>query len=334
MRRKRMILIWTWLIAAGLFLGLMSANIVYAAVMESEPNNTPANAQTISPGTEYTGLVKDDDSGDDEDYYRLSVKEGDFYKISVYGMEDLDEYGWKTMIVNLCTDSNTENRSTISNGDYTGTSKLFRASYTGSYYLRFWNASHTKYSFKVEKYNPKGKKVKDSDSNTYKITDNYSIELSKIASKKKTDFYISEKEYFKTIGNMEVLDYFDTEFTVSSIGAYAFKGSSIKSISIPEEVKKIGAGAFQDCRKLGTESFIMGVVISGKKVVISKNAFKGCSRLGTVRILKSASIKSIGKDAFRGTKKGIRLEVPGVNKYKKLFKKAGLKNPKYSKAYI
>ncbi|MBQ6361981.1 MAG: leucine-rich repeat domain-containing protein [Lachnospiraceae bacterium] len=334
MRSKRMIVLRAGLIMAGLFLGLLSTDTVYAAVKEVEPNNTAVKAQSIKLGTEYTGQVEDSDSGDDEDYYKIAVKEGNFYKISVYEMKDLDDYGWGTMIVSLCKDSNTEDRNTVSNGNYNKTSKLFRAAYTGSYYLKFWNTSNTKYSFKVEKYNPKGRKIKDSDSNIYKITSNFSIELSKIASKRKTDFYISEKEYFTTIDNMEVLDSYNTEFTVSSIGAYAFKGSSIKSISIPEEVKKIGAGAFQNCKKLGTESYLMGVVIRGKKVVISKNAFKGCSRLGSVRVLKSASIKSIGKNAFKGTKKGIRLEVPGVKKYKKLFKKAGLKKPKYSKAYM
>lgn len=326
---------WIFNLMACLFVTIMvSANTVYSAIGESEPNDTMAKAQTVKLGTEYTGIAEDSDSGEDEDFYRIPVKEGSFYKLSVYDMEDKSEYQWETMIVSLCKDSNTEDRITVSNGRYDNTCKLFRAAYTGSYYLEFWNAANTKYSFKVESFNPKGKKVKDSDSNTYKITGNQTIELSKIASKKKSDFYISEKEYFSTIGNIEVLDYYDTDFTVTSIGNYAFKGSRIKSISIPEDVKKIGVGAFQNCKKLGTESYIMGVVIRGKKVVISKNAFKGCSKLDTIRILKSASIKSVGKNAFKGTKKGIRLEVPGVKKYKKIFKKAGLKKPKYSKAYI
>jgi len=78
----------------------------------------------------------------------------------------------------------------------------------------------------------------------------------------------------------------------------------------------------------------MGVVIRGKKVTIEKKAFSGCKKLNTIRVLKSASIKSVKKDAFKGTKKGIRVEVPNVKKYKKIFKKAGFKKPKYSKSYV
>lgn len=321
------------LISVVLCLGFIMSETVYAETTEREPNDTIRTAQTVTIGERYSGSVTDSKT-DDEDYYRIPVKEGNFYKISIYNMADLDRYGWETMIVSLYKESNTNYGDRVDNGDYKNTAKLFRASYTGNYYLKFWNTTNTKYSFTVSKYSPVGKKVKDSDSNTYKITGNYTLEFAKVASKKNTDFYFSNQEYFSNISGIEILDYYGTPFTVTSIGKYAFKGSSIKSISIPEGVKKIGAGAFQNCKKLGTETYIVDVVIRGKKVTIGSKAFSGCKKLGTIRVLKSASIKSVKKNAFKGTKKGIRLEVPNVKKYKKIFKNAGLKKPKYQKGYI
>lgn len=312
----------------------IGSDVVFAESEEQEPNNTKKTAQVISIGTEYTGAVKDVDGVDDEDFYSFSVKEGVFYKISVYNMKDNSDLKWETMLVHLYKDTNTNYGSTITSGDYNKTSKIFRAAYTGNYYLNFSNTSDTQYSFIIEKYSPVGKKVKDSDSNTYKITSNSKVEFSKLASKKKTSFSFNSNLFFSTIGGYDVLDYYDTEFTITSIGAYAFKGSSIRSINIPKEIKSIGTGAFQNCKKLGTEEWIMGVVICGKKVSIGSKAFNGCKKLGTIRILKSASIKSIKKNAFKGTKKGIRVEVPNVKKYKTILKRAGFSKPKYSKSYM
>ena len=160
------------------------------------------------------------------------------------------------------------------------------------------------------------------------------VEFSKVASKNSTSFYFNTEEYFSNIDGIDVLDYYNVPFTVTAIGNYAFKGSKIRYISIPKEIKIIGVGAFQNCKKLGSEKYIMGVVINRKKVTIKKKAFYGCSKLGSFRVLKSASIKAVQKNAFKGTKKGIRLEVPNVKKYKKIFKNGGMKKPKYFKSYI
>lgn len=310
------------------------------AAQEREPNGSFSNAQSVVLGERYSGVVKgidfSDDGNDDEDedYYKISVKEGNMYRIVIDEFKDEDGGDPGTTLVSLCKDTNTGDESSL-RPEKGKSARLFKASYSGAYYLKFYNAiSDTLYSFTVENYDPVGKSVKDSDSNTYKITGKNSIELTKAASKKGDSLYLSEEEYFTDIGGIELIDPYDSKFKLTSIGKYACKGCGVKSISFPETVKKIGVGAFQNCKKLGTEKWIMGVVISGKKVVIEKDAFKGCSKLDTFRVFKSASIKSVGKNALKGTKKGIRLEVPGVNKYKKIFKKAGLKNPQFSKAYI
>ena len=305
----------------------------FAATEEQEPNNTPRTAQDVTLGTEYVGTVTDAET-DDEDYYKINVAENTFYKVTVYDMKDLGDHSWETMMVSLCKDSNTNDNRTITDAGYTTTEKIFRAAYSGSYYLKFWNSDNTQYSFKVEKYNPKGQKVKDSNGNAYKITSNSTLEFSKIASKKKSTFGFNTMQRFSTIGGYDVLDYYDVDFEVTSIGKEAFKGSGITSIYIPDSIKTIGAGAFQNCKRLGSEKWTMGLVIEGKQVTIGSKAFYGCKKLGTIRVLKRASIKSVKKGAFKGTKKGIRIEVPNVKKYKKIFKNAGFKSPKYSKAYM
>ena len=321
------------LLALALCFGLLASKNVHAVTKEVEPNDTVATAQKINLGEKYTGLASYDKTGD-VDYYKFSVKEGNFYKIDVTDIIDLTGKNWKTLIVQLYKANNTNSGYTILNGDYRNSTSLFRASYTGSYYLKFHNAGKTSYTFAVSKFNPKGLKVKDSDSNTYRITGNYTMEFSKAASKNNSSFYFNTTKYFSDICGMDVLDYYDTPFTVNSIGKYAFKNCKITSISIPEEIKTIGVGAFMNCKKLGYQPYIMGVVIRGKKVVIKSKAFNGCSKLESVRVIKKASVKSVAKNAFKGSKKGIRLEVPNIKKYKKLFKNAGFKKPKYSKSYL
>ena len=304
------------------------------AAQEQEPNDSIYNAQVISFGTEYSGKVQDIDFGDDEDYYKFSVHEGNFYKISIYNMVDLTDSDWYTMIVSLSTENNTEDEDSIMIGDYSDRSSLFRAKYSGYYYLHFGNTSYSSYSFRVEQYNPSGKKVKDTDGNTYKITGNRTLEFEKIASKQNSDFYFDTSQTFRSIDGIEILGSYDTCFKVTAIGSYAFKGSKITQINIPKEITKIGTGAFQNCKYLGDEEYMMGVVIHGKNVKIESKAFSGCKRLESIRILKTASVKSVKKNAFKGTKKGIQVEVPNVKKYKKIFKNAGFKKPKYSKSYI
>lgn len=55
-------------------------------------------------------------------------------------------------------------------------------------------------------------------------------------------------------------------------------------------------------------------------------AFNGCKKLGKVKI-QSTKLRSIGKQAFKGTKSSLKVKVPSkqLEKYKKILKKAGLK---------
>ncbi len=80
--------------------------------------------------------------------------------------------------------------------------------------------------------------------------------------------------------------------TVTAIGAGAFEGSEITSVSIPSGVTRIGQMAFSDCTKLTSVS--LPSTLTG----IGDCAFDGCSSLNTVTI--PESVTDIGDDAFDG----------------------------------
>lgn len=92
-------------------------------------------------------------------------------------------------------------------------------------------------------------------------------------------------------------------YTVTEIGNNAYKNkTSLKKVTIPATVKKIGSGAFQ-----------------------------GCKNLKTIKI-KSKSLTSIGKNAFKGIHKKAAFKVPSskLKKYKKMISK---KNVGYKKTW-
>ncbi len=80
-------------------------------------------------------------------------------------------------------------------------------------------------------------------------------------------------------------------YPVTSIGPDAFAGqTTITSVSIPSNIKIIGAGAFQNCTAMTSATVAAGVT------EISENTFKGCTALNSVTI--PASVRKIGKSAF------------------------------------
>ncbi|MBE5943137.1 MAG: hypothetical protein E7264_11460 [Lachnospiraceae bacterium] len=108
------------------------------------------------------------------------------------------------------------------------------------------------------------------------------------------------------------------------------KSSKKSSVSIPATVKingytykvtEIGSKAFKNNKKLKA-------VTIGKNVKkIGKEAFSGCKNLKKITI-KSAILKSVGKNAIKGINKKATIKVPKkqLSKYKKLFKsKTGYK---------
>ena len=78
--------------------------------------------------------------------------------------------------------------------------------------------------------------------------------------------------------------------SVTSIGAYAFRETTLTSIVIPSSVTSIGGYAFYGC------SALTSVVIPSSVTSIGSYAFSGCSGLTSVVI--PSSVTSIGKSTF------------------------------------
>lgn len=110
-------------------------------------------------------------------------------------------------------------------------------------------------------------------------------------------------------------------YQVTAIADNSFSGNKkLKSVTIPETIVTVGSGAFKGCTKLKK------VTLPKNVEVIGKNAFSGCKNLKTITI-KSTSVTTIGKNAFKNVNKNVTVKVPKSKKkeYKKLLKKAGYK---------
>lgn len=104
------------------------------------------------------------------------------------------------------------------------------------------------------------------------------------------------------------------------------KHKKMKSIQIPDTIRikgtkfcvaGIGKAAFKGCKSASR-------AVIGKNVTsIESSAFESCKRLKKIE-LKAASLKKIGKKAFKGIHKKAEFAVPKkqLKAYKKLFKKA------------
>ena len=87
--------------------------------------------------------------------------------------------------------------------------------------------------------------------------------------------------------------YYGTTYSVTSIGAFAFKDcSSLTNVSIPSSVCSIGYGAFANC------NLLTSVIIGDSVTSIGGLAFKNCGLLFSVTI--PNSVISIGESVFSG----------------------------------
>lgn len=124
-------------------------------------------------------------------------------------------------------------------------------------------------------------------------------------------------------------------YTIVSIKKNAFKKhAKLTNFTLLEESKitAIPDGCFTGCKKL-TKIELKNTLINK----IGKNAMKDCTKLSyiTIKSDKITKVSKIGKDAFKNTKKGIKVEGSETKmskKYQGFLKKRGAKNPKYVKA--
>ncbi len=186
--------------------------------------------------------------------------------------------------------------------------------------------------------------VKGTDGVTYQVTKITKSAISANQKKKITEVKIPDN--VKTIEagaftNCTKLTKvtFTKKSKLTKIDANTFKGcKEIKTFTIPGSVTKIGKSAFEKCTALkkivipdkvteiGDKAFYgnkkMTDVTIGKKVTkIGKQAFYGCKLLKKVKV-NTTKLKTVGKNAFKGVKKGAQAKVPAKQKkaYKNLLK--------------
>ena len=103
------------------------------------------------------------------------------------------------------------------------------------------------------------------------------------------------------------------------------------TLTSANEITSIPDNCFLGCKKLTK------VDLQNKKISkIGKSAFKDCKKLGSIVIKsdKIKKVKSIGKDAFKNTKKNIKVEGSSTaqsKKYVNFANKRGAKKAKYVK---
>lgn len=99
------------------------------------------------------------------------------------------------------------------------------------------------------------------------------------------------------------------EYKVTSIKANAFKGNKkIKKITIGKNIKKIGKGAFKNCKNLKK------IVIKSKKLVsknIGKNIFKGISKNAVIKVPKG-KVKAYKKFIIKKGGAGKNIKVKAI----------------------
>ena len=147
----------------------------------------------------------------------------------------------------------------------------------------------------------------------YRITGTDTVEVKNMTAKGKRKKAVKISKTIKVNGRT---------LKVTGIAANAFKGNKkMTSVTIGSNVKKIGSGAFMNCRNLTR------VTVTAKGLTsIGKNAFKGDRKLKTVNLRKVKALKKAGKGAFKGISKKVTVKVPKQKKkaYSKLLKKAGI----------
>lgn len=89
----------------------------------------------------------------------------------------------------------------------------------------------------------------------------------------------------------------------TSIGDYAFAGTKISSITIPETVEAIGNHAFDGCNSLES------IVIPGSVKAVGDYAFNSCGRLKTATL--GSSVETIGYHAFDNCYDLTGIVIPG-----------------------
>lgn len=91
---------------------------------------------------------------------------------------------------------------------------------------------------------------------------------------------------------------------IKEIPSYCFTGSSITSITIPNNVSNIGSYAFSGCSKLTTINY------SNKVSIIPNYCFQNCTSLTEVTI--PSTVKTLNAGAYAGCNSLTKITIPGT----------------------
>ena len=83
-----------------------------------------------------------------------------------------------------------------------------------------------------------------------------------------------------------------TEYSVTKIGEYAFQGSAVTSVYMPESITSIGTSAFSGCQNLES------VALPESLTTLGYSAFKACKLLKTIKI--PSGVRAIPSSCFDG----------------------------------
>ena len=89
---------------------------------------------------------------------------------------------------------------------------------------------------------------------------------------------INNSSYSGSISVPETVTNNGTEYSVTTIGEFAFKGSTVTSVSMPEGITSIGTSAFSGCKNLES------VALPESLTTLGSNAFYFCKSLKAVKI--------------------------------------------------
>lgn len=128
----------------------------------------------------------------------------------------------------------------------------------------------------------------------YNITGNNTVEVT--YSDRDNNTYSGSVSIPETVTNN------GTEYSVTTIGEYAFQGSAVTSVSMPECITSIGTGAFYGCKNLES------VALPESLTTLGSEAFSGCQNLESVTL--PETLTTLGYSAFKACKLLKTIKIP------------------------
>jgi hypothetical protein len=118
----------------------------------------------------------------------------------------------------------------------------------------------------------------------YNITGNNTVEV--------TYSDRNNNTYSGSVSIPETVTSNGTEYSVTTIGESAFKGSAVTSVSMPEGITIIGFEAFSGCQNLES------VALPESLTTLGIRTFGGCQSLKTIKI--PSGVRAIPSSCFNG----------------------------------